>query len=231
MWGLLSSYCRFELRSHTVSPFFSRELHVRIAMSLQFVFRSTEIDTLDPLNSRRCIRFRGLAAVLFLVHGIWPLLCPFVHLLVCSLQEEEDLQSQVTVRRWSPLSPPPYSPQQCGFDGAEIREGCSGFGWDWLGLLFPFICIHLFFPLLSSLSSSLYSIGFPLILLTSCSSFRPSFCSRLLTTSTIPCSLHLKSWDPFYSACLWCSFASPHSRLTCYLLFTSRRKKSFDSLR
>lgn len=58
-------------------------------------------------------------------YGILPLLCPsFVHLLVCSLQEEEDLQSEVTVRRWSSL--PPYIDQQCGFDGAEIREGCCG---------------------------------------------------------------------------------------------------------
>lgn len=40
------------------------------------------------------------------------------------IQEEEDLQSEVTVRRWSSL--PPYSDQQCGFGGAEIRDGCCG---------------------------------------------------------------------------------------------------------
>lgn len=153
-------------------------------------------------------------------HDIWPLLCPsFVHLLVCSPQEEEDLQSEVTVRRWSSLyTVLPYSHQPYGFDGAEVREGWSG----WVGTgswsavptspFFPFPS----FP--SSSSSSFYPIPFlpvcfPLFLLTSYSSFSSQFSSCFLTTSTIPRSFHLKAEGFFYSACLWCSFAP---RIACW---------------
>ncbi len=151
------------------------------------------------LNSHHLHRASVSEVLMHAPYAIWPPLCPsFVHLLVCSLQEEEDLQSEVTVRRWSSL--PPYSDQQCGFDGAEIGEGCCGGNGlrRGLGLLFPLICIlfnlrpHLSLPPLSVLSPSLSS--FFLVVTILCPSLSANilflissqFCSCFLTTSTIP---------------------------------------------
>ena len=181
-------------------------VRVRDSVTLHFRGPAAGAHTrLVPHARTECRMFDPLFALLF------------VHLLVCSLQEEEDLQSEVTLRRWLSLSAvPPYSPQQRGFGGAEMREGCCGWGWGW-GLLFPLIRV---LNVLTSpfLSFSMCSLIVTLLHLSCFSSLSANmlflissqFCSCLLTTFNYPCSFHFQ-WEVFFcSACLWCSFA-PHT--------------------
>lgn len=110
--------------------------------------------------------------------------CPSLGLLP---QEEEDLQSEVTVHQWSSLSVVlPYSHQQCGFGGTEFRGGCSGCAGVDRGPGLLFLIIYIFFNMLTSR----FNLSLPLYLLSGSANIlfliSSQFCSCVLTTSTIP---------------------------------------------
>lgn len=122
---------------------------------------------------------------------------------------------------------PPYSHQQCGFDGADIREGRpDGFGRVLVCLLNCQLWrLHLSTPLstLSLLRSpQVFFFFFDLSCLSANIPFLISsqFSSCFLTTSTVPI-VSFEIIRHFHTTCLLCSFA-PHTAgwpAACYFFF------------